>query len=236
MESKNVKRVSTYIKGFDILIDGGFPIDSNILISGVAGTGKTIFCLNFAYNTIIKGKQKVVYFTFEEKKEALYMQAAMFGWDLKDLEKKNKLLIISLGKEMVEKSSFKDLIEIVKSTESTRVILDSLTTLTYLFPHKESLVGNYEASVENFLYDLITEFQSLENVSALFISQENKELINRTAEYLCDGIINIKHQILGSSFNKNISIKKMRSTNNDDNLHPMEISKEGIIVHSQYDG
>jgi len=233
MKGVNIKRVPTYIGGFDVLVEGGFPPSSNVLVSGVAGTGKTIFCLNFIYNSIVKGKQKVVYFTFEEKKESLYLQASMFGWDLESLEKKNKLLIISLGKETFEKSNFKDLIEIVRSTKSTRVVFDSLTTLTYLFPHNQSGIGNYEALIENFLYDLITEFQGLNEVFTLFISQENKELINRTAEYLCDGIINIKHQILGSSFNKNISIKKMRSTNNDDNLHPMEISEKGIVVHSQ---
>ena len=43
------ERLSTGIKGFDELIQGGFPQGSTILVSGGAGTGKTIFGLSYLY-------------------------------------------------------------------------------------------------------------------------------------------------------------------------------------------
>ena len=45
-----VERVKTGIPGLDDLIGGGFPKESTILLSGVAGAGKTIFCLQFIFN------------------------------------------------------------------------------------------------------------------------------------------------------------------------------------------
>lgn len=43
-------RVKTGIPGFDELVAGGLPKESNILLTGIPGTGKTIFALQYLYN------------------------------------------------------------------------------------------------------------------------------------------------------------------------------------------
>ena len=189
-----IERVKTHITGFDGLIEGGFPVGSNILVNGSPGVGKTIFSLQFVYNSLIKDKEKVLYFTFEEKKESLISQGLMFGWNFNEFEKKRRLKIISLGKDIIKKSEIKDIIDIIKDNNATRVVFDSLTTLTYLIHHERSSWGSTEAVIENFLFDLISSFHELEGVCTLFISQEDKVLINKTSEYLCDGIVNIQYQ------------------------------------------
>ncbi|HIP74098.1 MAG TPA: ATPase, partial [Euryarchaeota archaeon] len=45
-----MRRVPTGIPGLDNLIQGGFPSGSTILLSGGAGTGKTIFALQYIYS------------------------------------------------------------------------------------------------------------------------------------------------------------------------------------------
>ena len=35
----------------------------------------------------------------------------------------------------------------------------------------------------------------------------------------------------GGDYSRNLTIKKMRQTKNDEDLHPLEISNKGIIVH-----
>jgi len=39
----NVMRAATSIPGFDELIEGGFPKERTIILTGPAGSGKTIF-------------------------------------------------------------------------------------------------------------------------------------------------------------------------------------------------
>ena len=45
-------------------------------------------------------------------------------------------------------------------------------------------------------------------------------------------MINIEYESLGGDFSRQLTIKKMRKTKNDEDLHPMEISNKGIIIHN----
>ncbi len=64
----NVQRVPTYIPGFDSLVEGGFKEKSVNLVVGGAGTGKTIFAIQFLVDGIRKHGDTGVYITFEERK------------------------------------------------------------------------------------------------------------------------------------------------------------------------
>lgn len=64
-----MERVATGIKGFDNLIEGGFPKGSAILLSGTPATGKTIFALEYLVNGARKFNERGLYVTFEEKRD-----------------------------------------------------------------------------------------------------------------------------------------------------------------------
>ncbi len=49
-------RIPTGIEGLDAHISGGIPENKVYMISGEAGTGKTIFCLQFVLAGIARGK------------------------------------------------------------------------------------------------------------------------------------------------------------------------------------
>jgi len=59
----------TGIKGFDELVQGGFPEGSSTLITGSPGTGKSIFGLQYIYNGAVKYKERGLYLTFEQRKK-----------------------------------------------------------------------------------------------------------------------------------------------------------------------
>lgn len=226
-------RIKTHIKGFDSLIEGGFPVGSRVLISGTAGTGKTIFSLQYLYNGAIHDNEMGVYFTFEEKKEALYEQAKQFGWDFKKLESKGLIKIISIGTEDITKTTMRDIVDIVKNTKAKRVVIDSLTTLVYLcssFNSGQTQV-NEQHNIKKFLYSFLAYFNEFKNLTCIFISQKDEKLSNIVAQYMCDGVVKIDYESIGGDFSRNITIRKMRKTKNSDNLYPLEISNDGITIH-----
>ncbi len=229
---KTDTRVKTHIKGFDELILGGFPKNSNILISGSAGTGKTIFSMQYLYNGATIDNEKGIYFTFEEKKESLIEQANQFGWEIEKLEKKEKIKIISIGTDDISKNTVNDMIEIIKNTKSTRVVIDSITTLSFLTPEsmQSGQINNH--TIKRFLYSFLTKFKEIPNLTVLFISQKDEKVSDEIATYLCDGVINIDYESLGGDFSRQLTIKKMRKTKNNEDLHPMEISNKGIVIHN----
>lgn len=228
-----INRIKTHIPGFDELIEGGFPEGSINLISGDAGTGKTIFSLQYLYNCTNINKENTIYFTFEEKKESLLAQAKQFGWDLEKLENKKKggLKIIPIGYEEISKNTADDIIEIIKNTKTKNIIIDSITTLSFLIPKTPQTYTCEENEVKKFLYLFLTKLKKITDLTSIIISQKNSTEINDLAKYICDGAIEIKYESLGGDYSRTLIIRKMRKTKNNDDLHPLEISSQGIKIH-----
>ena len=62
-------RIKTGIKGLDDLVGGGFVEGSTILLSGDAGSGKTIFGLQYLFNGASKYDEPGVLVTLESRPE-----------------------------------------------------------------------------------------------------------------------------------------------------------------------
>ena len=225
-----MKRIKTHIPGFDELIENGLPQGSTILVSGIAGTGKTILSLEYLYNGATRDNHRCLYFTFEEKKKALIEQAGQFGWDLEKLEKNQKLKIISMGTENIDMDYVEQILEIIKTFKPQRTVIDSINTLAYLATCDE--LAPCEHNIKKFIYYFLAKFKQIEDLTSIFISQKDNKTSNTIAEYICDGIINIDYESMGGDFSRTMTIRKMRRTKNNEDLHPLEISKEGIRVHN----
>ena len=83
--STKVTRIKTGIDHLDTLIGGGLIEKSITLVAGGAGSGKTIFAMQFLLEGLKLG-ESCIYLTFEEKKEKLYGDMAGFGWNFEKYE------------------------------------------------------------------------------------------------------------------------------------------------------
>src|SRR5881628_2007646 len=86
-------RVPTGIKGLDELLGGGFPEGRCILIVGSPGSGKTTFAMQYLANGALRGDAGL-YVTLDEHPEHIKQNMKGYNWDLDDLEKKGKLLVM----------------------------------------------------------------------------------------------------------------------------------------------
>ena len=91
--NKQIQKCPTGIKGFDEITEGGLPKNRTTLVSGGAGSGKTLFSLDFLINGAIKFKEPGVFMSFEETEEELYTDVASLNLDLQGLVSKKKILI-----------------------------------------------------------------------------------------------------------------------------------------------
>ena len=55
-----IDRCKTGIPGLDDLLDGGFPRNSSVILTGTPGTAKTIFSMEFIVNGALKYDEKGV--------------------------------------------------------------------------------------------------------------------------------------------------------------------------------
>src|SRR3989338_3618772 len=103
MNKGKPERIPIDIPGFDPLIQCGFKLGSINLVAGPAGSGKTIFAIQFLVDGIIRFKEPGIYITFEERKDKLYEDMLSFGWDLAKYEKSGMFVFLEYTPEQVKK-------------------------------------------------------------------------------------------------------------------------------------
>jgi len=118
-------RVKTGIKGFDKLVEGGFPKGKIVLLSGTPGTSKTIFALQFLYNGATQFNENGLYVSFEEREQSLKSQALQFGWEFDKLEKANKVKILSIPANSIKETTAFEIISLAKKNSVKRLVIDS---------------------------------------------------------------------------------------------------------------
>ena len=130
-----VEKLRTGISSLDIIAKGGLPKNRTTLISGTAGSGKTVFAVHFLAAGIELGEPGV-FVTFEESAEDVRKNMRSFGWDLASMEKEGMLTFVDASPdpniETVEAGGF-DLGALmarvknaVTKVKATRVSVDSL--------------------------------------------------------------------------------------------------------------
>ncbi|MCS7106263.1 MAG: hypothetical protein NZ942_03035 [Candidatus Aenigmarchaeota archaeon] len=220
-----VERVKTGIPGLDDLINGGFPQSSTILLSGVAGAGKTIFCLQFIYNGAYVYNEPGVYISLEEEPERIINYAAEgFNWNFKDLVERKMVSFVSA--EMYSFEKLRDLIETeVTKLKAKRLVIDPSTILGLYF---EKVL-----QVRKSILDLTKLVKRL-GCTTILVSEieEGSGKISSLGveEFIVDGIIILYYIKEAGFYTRGLCVRKMRATDHDSGLHPIQITKNGIVV------
>src|SRR5215475_11085399 len=136
--------IRTGITGLDDILRGGFPQGNVLLVEGAAGTGKTLFGLEFIYRGITECSGPGLIVTFEVAPRKLIRDAAAFGWDLEGLEQQGKLKIIFtsppvLSKELRSPDSL--LLETAAKMGAQRIFIDGISLLRTV-PNELNNAGN----------------------------------------------------------------------------------------------
>lgn len=222
----SVERVETGIPGLDKLIEGGLVRDSNNLVCGVSGTGKTIFGIQYLWNGLQRGENGV-YLSLEQKPEEILMDVSRFGWDFQKYLSAGKFKIMSHIGDGID-ATVETIVEAVKAVNAKRFVLDSLTIAT---------MGWKERPEETFklrkkAFDMLNTLKSL-NITSLIISEipRGEKGISRFGfeEFISDSVILLDYLSVGGP-SRNLQILKMRRTDHGKKIYPFEITERGIIV------
>src|SRR5829696_6763131 len=89
-----VEKMPTGMGGFDIIAKGGLPRNRTTLVSGTAGSGKTVFAMQFLASGILDHGETGVFVTFEETTTDIRKNMQGFGWDLAKWEREGKLAFV----------------------------------------------------------------------------------------------------------------------------------------------
>lgn len=79
-DSDPIERLRTGISGFDQVALGGLPADRSTFIGGTAGSGKTLFAVEFLARGILQFGEPGVFITFEETAQDIRRNYASLGF------------------------------------------------------------------------------------------------------------------------------------------------------------
>ncbi len=223
-------RVKLGFPHLDKLLGEGIVAGSTLLVSGVAGTGKTLLLLEFIYKGAVECGEKGIFFSFEETEERVIANARGMGWDLEEQIRRGHIEIVFIPQPdiMVEKHllMMKDRIE---SLGAKRIAIDSSS----VFLHK---ITDPQVVREK-IFQLATLVQMSQAVGffAADVPYGSHKLSRfGVEETVVDGIILLTAVNNEKTFKRDrfLEIYKLRNTSHANGRHKIEIGHSGIKIFS----
>lgn len=230
VEAKNSERVPTGVKGFDDLIEGGFEKNSIVLVAGSAGTGKTLFSMQFLYSGVTKFNEAGIFISFEEEEDSLYSHAKQFGWNFKELENDGKFKLLFFKPHQVTKiieEGGGQIRDAITEIGAKRVVIDSITAYGLLFRDEY----NRREKILEF-FTLLSKW----GITALIIAEDNPtDLENEEGSiaFISDAVISMfyHHDEEKGIRTHSLEILKMRGTKHTNKVCALDFEEDGLRVY-----
>jgi len=241
--------IATGVEKLDKLLEGGIPRGFTTLILGSPGSSIEILSKQIA----VTGK--VLYFTTEEAKEEVVNTMKRFGWDpskidFEDIASKYTQSVLTGEQKRVSiyeqrsKLKLKELIEIgssgvppiakgeedflailsnkIKTTKHEKIIINSLDFFLSQYSQEEVLRTIHASKISN-----------LQNRGALFIIMTrgiHGDVFERKMEGTADCVLELEVLQKGSTFERFLSVKKMRNYAKKIGIARYIIDSDGFVL------
>jgi circadian clock protein KaiC len=230
----SIEKLVTGIPGLDLITEGGLPKVRTTLVSGSAGSAKTILAAQFLAEGI-KAGENGVFITFEESPKDIRANMKGLNWDIETWEKESKWAFVDAApqpEETVVTGSY-DLGALMarienaaKKVNAKRVSLDSLGAIFTQFADA--------ATVRRELFRIATALKRME-VTSVMTAERNEEYgeISRygVEEFVADNVIILRNILEDEKRRRTIETLKFRGTQHQKGEYPFTvIPGEGIIV------
>jgi circadian clock protein KaiC len=232
--SHEIEKLPTGIPGLDLIAAGGLPRGRSTLVSGTAGSAKTVFALHFLIEGVKLGENGV-FVTFEETPDDLRRNMLGFGWDISKLEAERQFSFVDAAprpeEERIEAGAY-DFGALVARVEvaakrigAKRVALDSLGAV---FTHFHD-----DGAVRRELHRLHAALKKLD-LTAVITSERTEEYgtISRHGmeEFVADNVVIVRNVLEDEKRRRTIEILKFRGTTHQKGEYPFSITDTGITV------
>lgn len=231
-----LEKLPTGINGFDQIANGGIPKGRTTLLSGTAGSGKTVLALQFLLAGVRRFNEHGVFVTFEEDPADLMQNVRSFGWDLEGLVNEGKIAVVDAtpepGDEVIATGPY-DLSALlarieyaIRSVNAKRVILDAIGAL---FPQLTD-----PNIIRRELHRIAAGLRRL-NVTTLVTMERVDEEggVGRwgVEEFVADNVILLRNRLEHEKRRRTVEILKFRGATHHKGEYPFTIdADEGVTI------
>jgi circadian clock protein KaiC len=228
-----LSKARTGIEGFDELVLGGLPRGQSILVTGGTGTGKSTFVMQFIYKGAKVYDEPGIYVTMEESIPSVLRNASTYGWDIEDLQKKDKIALLDIApavngqlRKVDVSDIYSNVYSLWKKIGAKRIVIDPITVL-----------GMQTDSPMQLRQDLIRFSSLLKELDStvMYVTEipEDSQGLSRygVEEFIADGVVVLYYSRVGGLRVRGIEVRKMRGTSHKEGTFPIKIGEAGLVVY-----
>jgi circadian clock protein KaiC len=212
--------------GLEALLGGGLSRGTSTLITGAAGTGKTVLSLQYVCAAVARGEKARLYM-FDERVTTFEMRARGLGMDLDDAVADGRLTICQIEPAEMSPGEFANVVmEAVEKDGVTLIVIDSINGYMNAMP-SERLLGVQ-------VHELLTYLANRGVTSILTLVQRGifGGPVDEEAEvsYLADAVVLLRYFEFMGSVRNAISVVKKRSGAHEKTIRECRIEQGGLVV------
>jgi len=225
-----IDRCPTGIVGFDKLCDGGFVRNSDNLIVGGPGSGKSTFLLQFLWNGATKFNENGLYCSFEPDIVGIMNDAMAYGWDFSRASEEGKITFMRFSPQTGIDELKKELTKMISKGDVRRICFDPISVL--------ALNLSDQGKIRETIFELSSLMKRLK-VTTVFVDESMEEMWTSNdgdwtktdiLRFLSDSVSVFYESGIAGEGDRAIRIAKMRRTAHVRKAAPMVIRDEGISV------
>lgn len=221
----NGDRLSVGSADIDRLLGGeGLYRGASAMISGAAGSGKTLLCSHYAA-AACRGSERVLFIGFEESALELKRNAALTGADLDEAERRGQLIIeVTSPTRLGLESHLARMYELVESHEPSVVVVDPISALHRAGSSRDTnrlllrLMGHLKASGISSMY-------------AMTVEEVSPRLAAHVASAM-DAWLQLGLESQDGSRLRSLRVTKARGASHSHGSHAIEITGDGFRLPS----
>ncbi|MCM2457527.1 circadian clock protein KaiC [Rhizobium sp. CG4] len=217
--------LSSGLPEFDDLLGGGIERGSSTLLIGPAGTGKSLFALQFV-NAAIQRGEKAAIFIFDEELGLLYARTKTMGIDLETLHAQGHIHIEQLDAAELSPGEFAQRVrDRVSTYEAKTVVIDSINGYQAAMPEENALILH--------MHELLQYLNRQGANTFLTVAQHGlvgdmKSPVDVT--YLADSVILLRYFEALGKVRRAVSVIKKRTGPHEDTIREFKISGGGLTL------
>jgi circadian clock protein KaiC len=230
-----VQKVPTGISGFDGMAHGGLPAGRTTLVTGTAGSAKTLFASQFLAGGILEHDEPGVFITFEESPEDIRTNQISLGWDIAAWEEQGRWAFVDASPDLSQGLTVSGswdfgaltarIAHAVDKIGAKRVVLDSLGAVLSEYPDA--------ARVRHELRGLVRGLRDL-GVTTVMTAERTSEYgqLSRwgVEEFVAEDVIVLRNLLEDEQARRTMQILKFRGTTHRKGEFPFAIMTDRGLV------
>jgi circadian clock protein KaiC len=213
------------IAEFDSLLGGGIERGSSTLLIGPAGTGKSLFSLQFVDAAVRRG-EKAAIFLFDEELGLLFARTKAMGLDLEKMRDDGSIHIEQLDAAELSPGEFAQRVrDRVSTFEAKTVVIDSINGYQASMPEENALVLHMHEILQYLNRQGANTFLT---VAQHGLVGDMKSPVDVT--YLADTVILLRYFEALGRVRRAISVIKKRTGRHEETIREFRITSSGLTL------